>query len=88
MDWFGEANDEELHSRKAGRSWEDWRDEQPVRKFWLEHKDDEFNFCESMSAYLDKDVDALWELCDKLGSKFAEEFGADIRGKCTLGSIA
>ena len=41
-----------------------------------------------MSAYLDKDVDALWELCDKLGSKFAEEFGADIRGKCTLGSIA
>ena len=27
MDWFGEANDEELHSRKAGRSWEDWRDE-------------------------------------------------------------
>ena len=88
MDWFGEANDEELHSRKAGRSWEDWRDEQPVRKFWLEHKDNEFNFCDSMSAYLDKDVDALWELCDKLGSKFAEEFGADIRGKCTLGSIA
>ena len=57
-------------------------------KEMLEHKDDEFNFFDSMTAYLDKDVDALWELCDKLGSKFAEEFGADIRGKCTLGSIA
>ena len=88
MDWFSEANDEELHSRKAGRTWEQWRDEQPVRKFWVEHKNDEINFCDTMSAYLDKDVDALWELCDKLGGKFADEFGADIRGKCTLGSIA
>ena len=44
MDWFSEANDEELHSRKAGRTWEQWRDEQPVRKFWVEHKNDEINF--------------------------------------------
>ena len=88
MDWFSEANDEELHSRKAGRTWEQWRDEQPVRKFWVEHSSDEINFCDTMSAYLDKDVDALWELCDKLGGKFPDEFGADIRGKCTLGSIA
>ena len=29
MDWFSEANDEELHSRKVWRTWEDWRDEQP-----------------------------------------------------------
>ena len=59
-----------------------------MRKFWVEHSGDEINFCDTMSAYLDKDVDALWELCDKLGGKFADEFGADIRGKCTLGSIA
>ena len=78
MDWFSEANDEELHSRKAGRTWEQWRDEQPVRKFWVEHRNDEINFCDTMSAYLDKDVDALWQLCDKLGGKFADEFGADI----------
>lgn len=88
MDWFSEeANDEELHSSKAGRTWEQWRDEQPVRQFWVEHhKDDDINFCDTMSAYLDKDVGALWELCDKLGGKIAEEFGVDIRGKCLLGS--
>ncbi len=88
MDWFSEATDDELHSRKAGRSWEDWRDEQPVRQYWEEHKDEEFPFHDKMCAYLDKDVDALWELCDKLGTKFALEFGADIRTKCTLGSVA
>ena len=88
MDWFGEADDEELHSRKAGRSWEEWRDAQPVRQFWQSNKEVVFTFKDVMSAYLTKDVDALWELCDKLGGKFAQQFGADIRTKCTLGSIA
>ena len=86
MDWFSEAGDSELHHRKAGRTYEDWIGQQPLRKFWLERKDTQFSFKDEMCSYLEKDVDALWELCEKLGYKFAEEFGADIRTKCTLGS--
>ena len=32
MDWFTDVTDAKLHERKAGRTWEQWRDEQPLRK--------------------------------------------------------
>ena len=32
MDWFNDAKDKEFHKRVAGRTWEQWRDEQPLRK--------------------------------------------------------
>ena len=87
MDWFSEANDEELHSRKAGRTWEQWRDEQPVHQVLVGTQGRRVQLLRHNECLPDKDVNALWELCDKLGSKFADEFGADIRGKCTLGSV-
>jgi predicted GIY-YIG superfamily endonuclease len=144
MEWFGDADDTELHTRRAGRlvifkklleevgpdqlslktlfavlknagfeltkdqrdemrmisslkgyeqslnrfDWEDWRDQQTVYKFWKENQDVEFSFLELHDEYLAKDVDALWELCDRMGTAFARDFGSDIRTKCTLGSNA
>lgn len=88
MQWFSETSDAELHHRKAGRSYEEWRDQQPLRQFWVQNKGVEFSFRHEMEAYLEKDVDALWELCDKLGAEFHQSFGIDIRKKCTLGSVA
>jgi hypothetical protein len=88
MDWFSDATDGDLHHREAGRSWEAWRDEQPTRKFWLREKDTKFNFREKMSSYLAKDVDVLWELVEKMGAAMATDLGADIRVRCTVGSIA
>ena len=65
-----------------------WVERQPLRKFWTAKREVEISFCKTMSDYLDKDVDALWELCEKVGDKFASELGSDIRVKCTLGSTA
>jgi predicted GIY-YIG superfamily endonuclease len=141
MDWFGDADDTQLHTRKAGYAvclqnllkenpnatkrqlkqalkdlglnieeikhgiknsstmeefvtfmhsmdWEMWRKQQPVYKFWKENQDVEFKFLDLHDEYLAKDVDALWELCARMGTAFAKDFGSDIRTKCTLGSNA
>jgi len=139
MDWFGEADDTQLHTRKPGYAvcfrnlvathgpdptwgqmkqalrgsnldiegvkesiksnrdveksmhsmdWEIWRKQQPVYKFWNQNKDVDFKFLDLHDEYLAKDVDALWELCDRMGTAFAKDFGSDIRTKCTLGSNA
>ena len=40
-----------------------------------------------MSEYLTADVDALWELTEKVGNAMVEG-GCDIRKQCTLGSCA
>tara|TARA_R100000951_G_scaffold3916_1_gene4975 strand:+ start:1457 stop:6322 length:4866 start_codon:yes stop_codon:yes gene_type:complete len=139
MDWFGEADDTQLHTRKPGYAvclqnllathgpdptwgqlkqairesnldiegvkesikrtrdveksmheldWEMWRKKQPVYQFWQQNKDVEFKFLDLHDEYLAKDVDALWQLCDRMGTAFAKDFGSDIRTKCTLGSNA
>jgi len=85
MDWFSECKD--LQKRKAGRTWEQWRDEQPVRQHWVEHKDEKIDFLQKMKAYLATDVNLLWELVQKEGAQKAEAYQCDIRQKCTLGSI-
>jgi len=69
MDWFSECKD--LQKRKAGRTWEQWRDEQPVRQHWVEHKDEKIDFLQKMKAYLATDVNLLWELVQKEGAQKA-----------------
>lgn len=88
MDWFSECKEDALHTRIAEKSWEQWRNEQEVYKFWIENCDKSINVKDFMGEYLSKDVDALYELCEKLGDAFARDLGADIRQKCTLGSCA
>lgn len=88
IDWFAETGEAELHQRKAGRTHEEWIEEQPVRKFFVANREREFNFCNAMRDYLRKDVDVLHQLVMKVGAQFAEDFGVDIRVKCTLGSVA
>ena len=68
--------------------WKAWKETTDIYKFWMDHCDEIINFKDTMLEYLNKDVDALWELCEKMGDAFARDLGADIRKKCTLGSCA
>ena len=86
MDWFTDAKDEDLHERKAGRTWEQWRDEQPLRKEF--QPDKVCHFRQEMEEYLRQDVECLHQIVEAVGASMAEMYGADIRTKCTLGSLA
>lgn len=90
MDWFGDCTNEELHTRIQGRTWEQWRDQQPVRIQFLKDvaANKTVNFQGEMTKYLRKDVDILWEVTETLMKIEAEESGADIRRQCTTGSIS
>jgi len=86
MDWFTDAKDDDLHERKAGRTWEQWRDEQPLRKAF--EPDKICDFRREMKEYLRQDVACLHQIVEVVGTSMARDYGADIRTKCTLGSLA
>tara|TARA_Y100001963_G_scaffold154732_1_gene244166 strand:- start:726 stop:4754 length:4029 start_codon:yes stop_codon:yes gene_type:complete len=86
IDWFHDATDSELHTRKAGRTWEQWRDEQPCRKAF--DPEAVCDFRSEMETYLASDVQCLHQIVECLGVNMAKQYGADIRTKCTLGSLA
>ena len=67
--------------------WKAWKETTEIYKFWVDHCDETINFKDTMLKYLNKDVDALWELCEKMGIAFARDLGADIRKKCTWGHV-
>jgi hypothetical protein len=85
IDWFGDKSAEDLQFRREGRTHAEWVEEQPMRIWWREHKDEKIHFRTKMSEYLTADVDALWELTEKVGNALAGR-GCDIRKQCTLGS--
>ena len=86
MDWFADAGAKELHTRKAGRTWEEWRDAQPMKTDFDPNK--LCRFREEMEEYLRKDVLCLHQLVSKVGEQMWARYKADIRVKCTAGSIA
>ena len=86
MDWFERAGDPELHTRVAGRSWEQWRDQQPLRKAFDPAKICHFRL--DMEQYLHQDVECLHQIVEAIGMQMAKEYGADIRQKCIQGSLA
>ena len=88
MDWFAECERDELYSRVSGRTYDEWRKTTTVYKDWFEHKDEMCNFKEEMLAYMRKDVECLHQLIEKLGYKNAIQYGADIKVRCTQGSLA
>ena len=65
MDWLADTDPKELHQRKAGRTWEQWRDEQPLHK---EFKPANICNFRSEMEYLKNDVMCLNELVEKMGS--------------------
>ena len=85
IDWFGDKSADDLQFRREGRTHAEWVEEQPMRIWWHDHKHEKIHFRSKMSEYLTADVDALWELTEKVGNAMAER-GCDIRKQCTLGS--
>lgn len=85
-DWFHDLDDAELHKRVAGRTWEQWRDQQPFRRSF--NPDALCDFRSEMEVYLKQDVQCLTDVVSCIGGNMAAEYGADIRIRCTLGSLA
>ena len=82
MDWFADAKHKELHTRVAGRTWEQWRGGQPVHK---ESKPEKI--CDArteMEEYLKNDVMCLDGLVEKMGSHMWIKYGADIQVTCKM----
>eukprot|EP00965_Chrysotila_dentata_P051461 1707225-Pleurochrysis_carterae.AAC.1 len=57
MDWFGGASMDELQSRDPAKTYEQWRNEQDVCQWWLQHADETFDFVTLHDEYLARDVD-------------------------------
>lgn len=87
IDWFGDKSPDELQIRREGRTYAEWVEEQPMRKWWHQNKHVQFDFKKSMQQYLEKDVDALYELVEAVGLGLAEH-GCNIRKQITIGSCA
>ena len=66
IDWFSTESPEDLQKRKIGQSHEEWRDQMPLRKYWREHRAEAFPVREKCETYLRGDVNALWELTEKV----------------------
>ena len=82
IDWFTDVEQKELHKRVACRTWEHWRDEQPLRE---EFTPNEFCYARfEMEEYQKNDVICLYELVDKMGHHMWNEHRADIRTTCTI----
>ena len=90
MDWFHAVSTEDLQKRETGRSFEDWREEQPLHKEFHRHveKGDMYNFKELLEKYLDKDVTCLFLLIEIMGNHFWKAYRANICMKSTVGSLA
>ena len=90
LDWFAECSPEDLQKRNIDEAddWvEKWKRRMKLWQYFDEHRDDKFDVRKEMRKYLRDDVDALWELVDKVGSGLTD-LGCDIRKQCTVGSCA
>ena len=68
IDWFHAVSHDDLHKRVKGRSFEAWREEQPTRKEFHKHvnNEDVCDFREMLVEYLDKDVNCLFLLIETI----------------------
>jgi len=72
MDWFSDTKKAELQVRVFGRTWEQWRDAQPLRQQFLKdcENDKPFNFWKDKGrSYLGADFDCLWEILAAMGKQ-------------------
>jgi predicted GIY-YIG superfamily endonuclease len=87
MDWFGDLSPQDMQVRKVGRSYDEWVGMQPCRQRFLATQDEQVDMFGEMKEYLNKDVECLWQLVEKVGEGLAK-VGCDIRQYCTVGSCA
>lgn len=69
--WFSDKSADDLQFRREGRTHKEWIEEQSMRKWWHEHKHETIHFKTKMPEYLVADVDALWELTERVGNAMA-----------------
>eukprot|EP00965_Chrysotila_dentata_P075877 2507065-Pleurochrysis_carterae.AAC.1 len=79
---------DELQSRDPAKTFTEWRNEQEVYQYWLQHADETFDFVTLHDEYLARDVDCLWHLVRIVGTYFQSEEALDIRTNSTVGSIS
>ena len=86
MDWFHDTKMKDLQYRVKDRSFEQWRSEQET---WKNFEPKSMcHFRHLSKEYLRNDVMCLYEIVAKMGKHMSDEYTADIRTKCTVGSIA
>ena len=79
MDWFNDVKPKDLQARVANRTFEQWREEQPMRKESLKRgKDTVCHFPKLRRDYLANDVDCMWQLVITMGTDFWNSYKAII----------
>ena len=86
MDWFEDEKPQNLQTRIKGRTHQQWIESLST---WKEFDGSKLcNFRKLTEEYLKQDVVVLSCLVEAVGKAMYDNFKADIRSKCTTGSLA